>query len=174
MIVLVTGGRRYSDRHKVFSTLNDLSRQRRIIGLIHGCATGADALAKEWMTIRIKREYAECAERRRTTPQAKRRDDIQYHPVLWMVGCIAQWDDITTPPVALRTRADGSQYNAAAGAVRNSQMLKWHPNICVVFPGGSGTENMRGQAFASGIEIVDPINNPQSIKIAHPVQGGMG
>jgi len=49
MIVLVTGGRNYADRAKLFATLDAL---QPISILIHGAAAGADRLAGEWCFLR--------------------------------------------------------------------------------------------------------------------------
>ena len=49
MIVLVTGGRNYADREKLFATLDAL---QPISILIHGAAAGADRLAGEWCLLR--------------------------------------------------------------------------------------------------------------------------
>lgn len=46
MIVLVCGGRRYSNRDYVFDTLDEIAAD--ITLLIHGGAPGADTLANEW------------------------------------------------------------------------------------------------------------------------------
>ncbi len=48
MKILVCGGRRYSNYQFVNSVLNDLHASRKITCLVHGDATGADALAKNW------------------------------------------------------------------------------------------------------------------------------
>lgn len=44
----VTGGRRYTNRFKVYGDLDRVLAKRGRIVLIHGNGTGADALAKEW------------------------------------------------------------------------------------------------------------------------------
>lgn len=161
MIVLVTGGRKYPDRDKVFTTLNDLCKSRgRITGLIHGMASGADAFAAEWMAVRIKREILICAENRKSFPASPpgsghRPSGRPYHPDLWMVGCPALWDDLETQPVIRKLRADGTPYNAAAGGIRNQYMLTWHPNLVVAFPGGTGTADMCRRARAAGLEPIE-------------------
>jgi hypothetical protein len=153
--VLVCGGRNYNNRARVFEVLNDLCRQRRIRGIIQGGATGADALAKEWQAIRIRREAAVLLERRKATPRSQRDyNNIQYDPDLWSVECKAQWTDLETPPVLIRTRRDGAKYNALAGSIRNAFMLQWHPTKVVAFPGGSGTADMCKQARAAGLEPI--------------------
>jgi hypothetical protein len=49
MRVLVCGGRSYDNRDRLFSVLDQISRDTFPIGLIiHGGAPGADTLAKQW------------------------------------------------------------------------------------------------------------------------------
>ena len=48
MIVLVTGGRRYSNRLYVFKILDKIHDRVGITLLVHGGASGADSLAGEW------------------------------------------------------------------------------------------------------------------------------
>ena len=61
MKVLVTGGRKYLDKVKVFSSLDKLHKENPITLLIHGAAKGADSLANCWAEDRkvpIKRYHA--------------------------------------------------------------------------------------------------------------------
>lgn len=48
MIVLVTGGRNYSDRDRVFSTLDKLHAETPITCIVAGEQTGADTYALKW------------------------------------------------------------------------------------------------------------------------------
>ena len=48
MKVIVCGGRNYSDRKRVFTTLDALHAETPITVLMHGDARGADALADDW------------------------------------------------------------------------------------------------------------------------------
>lgn len=48
MRVLVTGGRYYADREKVWHELGELRHQNSNLVVIQGGATGADKLAIEW------------------------------------------------------------------------------------------------------------------------------
>lgn len=48
MIVLVTGGRDYSDAKLVGEVLTRVHKEHHIQLLVHGCATGADTLAAIW------------------------------------------------------------------------------------------------------------------------------
>ena len=50
MRILVCGGRTYSDRQKVYDTLDLLSPPP--ITVIHGAARGADTLAADWAALR--------------------------------------------------------------------------------------------------------------------------
>lgn len=113
--VLVFGGRNYADFGMVCQVLDQLFSKFGMECLIHGAATGADSLAKEWA--------------------AARNVPLEPYP--------ARWDDLQTPPVVLRYTRTGRPYNAAAGGVRNQRMLdEGRPNIAVGFPGGSGTADM--------------------------------
>ncbi len=48
MLVLVTGGRKYRDKDKVFKVLDRVHACRQITTIIHGDAKGADRFAGEW------------------------------------------------------------------------------------------------------------------------------
>lgn len=54
-IVLVCGGRDYDDRDRLFQILDTAHAANPISLLIHGGATGADALADEWQRSRMVR-----------------------------------------------------------------------------------------------------------------------
>jgi hypothetical protein len=149
--VAVTGGRDFNDREFIFSTLDRLEIASGCIfrGLIHGaCPTGLDQIAAAWQRGRIERGRAICNEIRRTE---------KHHPVncsLWIWGFPARWYDLTTPPVVLRRRKDGTPYNAAAGAIRNGQMLRQgKPAWLIAFPGGPGTTDCVKQARGLEIEV---------------------
>lgn len=48
MVVIVCGGRDFSNREYVFSALDSMHGEERITLLRHGAARGADTLASEW------------------------------------------------------------------------------------------------------------------------------
>lgn len=48
MILLVCGGRAYSDRAAVYAALDRAHAHRPITLLVHGGASGADSLSAEW------------------------------------------------------------------------------------------------------------------------------
>lgn len=52
MILLVCGGRDYTDRDAAFAALDRAHAKRPVTVLIHGAQTGADTLAGEWAEAR--------------------------------------------------------------------------------------------------------------------------
>jgi hypothetical protein len=52
MRILVTGGRKYADRARVYSALDAVHAKHTITLLIEGGAKGADRLARDWATLR--------------------------------------------------------------------------------------------------------------------------
>lgn len=58
-------------------------------------------------------------------------------------------------------KADWKGHGKFAGPIRNTMMVKMSPDICVVFPGGRGTNDCARKAKEAGIPIVDlryPVN----------------
>jgi hypothetical protein len=52
-------------------------------------------------------------------------------------------------------QADWKRHGKAAGPIRNQLMIdEGHPDLCVAFPGGSGTENMLGKCAIAGVSIM--------------------
>ena len=127
MKVLVCGGRNYSDRDKVFEVLDYINQNRsKITLLIHGAATGADALGREWA-------------------KARAVEDDPY-PALWT------W--LEAPNAVIRYRKDGAAYNANAGPDRNAKMRAvGKPDAVVAFPGGRGTDGMIEKARQAGARV---------------------
>lgn len=69
----------------------------------------------------------------------------------------ALWDDIDRPGAIIRTRRDGSKYDAGAGPARNQRIIdKWKPSRLIAFPGGKGTQDMVKRARAAGLRIAFP------------------
>lgn len=52
MIILVCGGRDYSDVEAGFIALDYLNKQHKITGVVQGDARGADAVGKQWAQTR--------------------------------------------------------------------------------------------------------------------------
>lgn len=150
--ILVCGGRGYADKERAEQVLWDLNRKDVILGLIHGCATGADKLGADWMRERIKRDVAHCTENRQLDRDGAKR--LRRMSPLWIVGCPAHWGDLETPPVVIRHGRRGP-YNAAAGSVRNEFMLTWRPRLVLAFPGGPGTKDMVTRARRAGVEVLE-------------------
>lgn len=130
MRVVVTGGRSYSDTKRVFAVLDELHARRPITALIEGGASGLDVRAKAW------------ARQRGVLP----------------VPFPAPWTDIGHPGAVVRYRRDGTAYDAAAGGRRNQQMIdEGRPDFGLVFPGGTGTADMRARLVAAQIEFEDVV-----------------
>lgn len=127
MKVLVCGGRKYWKMFEMTAILDKLNKERVIHFIIHGDAPGADRLAGQW------------ADRR----------GILCKPYP------ADWDNITRPGAVVRNRKGyGTQYDAAAGHVRNQKMLDVEkPDLVVAFPGGDGTQDMIRRAEAAGVKV---------------------
>lgn len=52
--------------------------------------------------------------------------------------------------------AEWKKYGRAAGAIRNTRMLKeGRPTLVVAFPGGKGTTNMVRQAEKAGVPVIE-------------------
>ena len=51
MRVIVCGGRNYTDKNKIFKTLDIFHEKLQLTLIIHGDATGADTIAAEWAEI---------------------------------------------------------------------------------------------------------------------------
>ena len=126
--VLVCGGTKFRDEAWLNRELDEVHRQRKITRLVHGAAPGADTLAAKW-------GFANHI-------------FVQSYP--------AKWNDIDAPGAVPRFRADGELYNAAAGPIRNREMLqKENPDLVVAFPGGVGTADMVMKARKKGIKVME-------------------
>lgn len=127
MRVLVTGGRRYNDWGTLCATLLPIHIEHPISAIIHGDATGADALAKKFALL--------------------------YGIRNWPFP--ASWSDISHPMAVVRTRRDGSQYDANAGPRRNQRMItEGLPDLVVAFPGGDGTADMVARSKKAGVPVL--------------------
>ena len=119
MRILVCGGRTYDDRDSVWRTLDDYQRRYGPVTIIQGGATGADALAKEW---------------------------CYRQPNVTLISVPANWEDLSPPDAVIRTRADGSKYDANAGIRRYAEMLDEKPDLVLAFPGNRGTRQILRRA----------------------------
>lgn len=124
MIVLVCGGREFTNYDRICEVLDDVlaSSPTAHIRIINGGARGADQLSTVWAKMRGQ-EYIE-------VPVAKDPED--------QVRMQAQFNWIT--------------HGKGAGPMRNATMLELHkPDYAVVFPGGNGTEDMLLRLFYAGV-----------------------
>lgn len=101
-----------------------------ITEVVSGCAPGVDSWGERWAL--------------------KKGIPIKRFP--------ADWNNIAVPGARVRRQQDGKLYNANAGPMRNSQMAKYADAVAL-FPGGSGTEDMRKKAAGRGLAIYDMATN---------------
>lgn len=137
MIVLVCGGRTYTDPADLWAELDRLKPMPTL--LIEGgqrtrdpvdrtkIIGGADYWGQQWAASR----GIPC----RTVP--------------------ANWADIETPPVKIKFRPDGRPYNVLAGHNRNQKMVDMAPKILIAAPGGGGTADCIRRARGAGIRVID-------------------
>lgn len=55
----------------------------------------------------------------------------------------------------LRFHADWKNFGRSAGPIRNRLMIDLKPDLCVAFPGGRGTNNMKTLARAAMIPVME-------------------
>ncbi len=68
----------------------------------------------------------------------------------------ADWTDLSHPDAVIRTRRDGTKYDALAGHRRNQKMLdEGKPDLVVAFPGGTGTADMVKRAIKAGVKVIE-------------------
>ena len=113
-IFVVSGGRNYHKEKTVFNKLDKFHNRYNCELLVEGEAEGLDSLAKKWAESRnIK-----------------------------IAKCPADWKDLTVKGAVIKNGKYGP-YNVLAGIQRNQRMIdEYKPEIAVIFPGGSGTEDM--------------------------------
>ena len=115
MILGITGGRKYNDRATAFALLDRIHAWWPVTRLVHGNASGADTIGKDWT--------------------ASRGIPDDPYPALW--------DDISIPGAVIRRHPDGRPYNVMAGHQRNQRMVDVSGmDILAAFPGNTGTADM--------------------------------
>lgn len=133
MRIVVTGGRKFTDKSVIHGCLDYINSLVKITAVRHGNANGVDKICGEWARVNnIKEEI--------------------YTP---------EWDDLTKTDAVIKVSNNGKQYNAKAGHDRNQKMLDDTPapNLCVPFPGGTGTKDMIKRMYKSGIPVYEVIKN---------------
>jgi hypothetical protein len=126
--LLVTGSRSDNRWGFILDTLDIINEDKGpFTELIVGDATGVDHWAAEW---------------------AKERG----------IPCRvfkADWNDTSHPDAVVRTRNDGTKYDAKAGPRRNQRMADEKPDYAVVFPGNVGTRDCFSRIKKAGIKYVE-------------------
>jgi YspA, cpYpsA-related SLOG family len=125
MKAIISGGRDFSDKIHLETTLKYCLKWWNLSLIITGGATGADTLAHNWATS---------------------------HGLQTLVKK-ANWEDITREGAVIRKRRDGSLYDALAGHHRNQLMLNEKPNVVIAFKGGTGTEQMITISRKAGVPV---------------------
>lgn len=139
MIVIICGGRHFTDRDFLFAEMDALHALRPISLVIEGGQRtwskllgrnvgGADLFAAEWAAARKVP--------RKRVP--------------------ADWSDLSHPDAVIRTNRRGEQYDAKAGGRRNQTMLEMGPALVAAFsPSGNGTADMVRRARAANVEVIE-------------------
>ena len=120
-IAVVTGGRDFGDRNAVYLALDALAPDV----LVTGSASGADSLAEQWAEFRA----------------------------VWSVRlpvCASLWRRHGPPAGPARNRlmcrtVEGLAYSMA-GTDPDGANARRTRSVCIAFPGGKGTANMRKEA----------------------------
>lgn len=155
MRVLITGGRDYADREKLYQILDAIQHygtawqpgERRFMvyedngcetptsewwgeidTVIHGhCPTGADQFADDWG---LERQIA----------------TERYE---------ADWDNLDAVPALIRKNSTGKFYNALAGFQRNTRMVMiGRPHLGIICPGGDGTAHCAGELRKHRVPVI--------------------
>lgn len=127
MRVIVTGGRFFDDISFVRLALSTLPSDTVVV---HGSASGADTLADQ-VALELGLE-------------------VERHPAKWKMH---DWNGISGVKCHHRSRPDDRC--PAAGPRRNQEMADLGADLCIAFPGGSGTADMKKRAKAAGIEVIE-------------------
>jgi predicted Rossmann-fold nucleotide-binding protein len=126
MKLIIAGGRHYNMTPADHKQLDAILTKHQVTEIVSGGAAGADAAGEEWA-------------RSRGLP-------IKRFPAMWTV--------LTQPDAMIKTRWDGTQYDARAGFRRNEQMAQY-ANAGALFKGGSGTADMRNRAKKHQLTIFE-------------------
>lgn len=140
MIVIVCGGRHYTDGAFLFSEMDRLHAELQITMVVEGGQRtydkktrrpigGADFFANEWAVLRgvlVRTENA-------------------------------RWGDLSHPDCVIGRNRKGEPYDKNAGFRRNQLMLdRFQPERVIGFrPGGGGTQDMLDRAVEAGVKIVE-------------------
>lgn len=125
MILVVTGGRKFTDKDFCWEVLDDVHANQNIELLVHGDAGGWDRLCRDWA-------------RDRGVPEK---------------GVAADWKNITREGAVVRQGQYGP-YDVTAGFVRNQDMAEnYGATACLAGPGGTGTADMVERCDKAGVRV---------------------
>lgn len=126
MKAIIAGGRDYKPTTEDIDIICDLINQYEIDTIIQGGANGADSFGL-WVAETFNINH---------------------------IDFPAKWDDIeTNDPLIIATNKQGKKYNKLAGHNRNERMAK-EADICILFPGGSGTLDMNKRAVRHNLRVI--------------------
>ncbi len=132
MRLLIFGGRAYADWVAFCQAMEKYRGAEQSLTIIHGGATGADAMGEKWGLL-----Y---------------RAGLERFP--------ADWKDLSHPDAVISHRKSGS-YDMLAGFRRNQQMIdEGKPDRALECPGGSGTADMHRRLVRAGIPIEYVVKKP--------------
>lgn len=127
MKTIIAGSRDIVKDHLVFSIVETSGFE--ITEVVSGHARGVDQLGEQYA--------GECG-----LP-------IRIFPVTDL-----DWRNVNAPGARIKTRKDGTQYNANAGRDRNTQMAEYADALIAVWDGQSpGTRHMIGEAYRLGLKV---------------------
>lgn len=130
MKVIIAGGRDFKRTKKDCDLLLNLHKKYNFTEVVSGEAPGADKFGESFAKfINIP---------------------IKPFPALW--------NDLTKEPCKIKKNRYGYEYNALAGFNRNEQMASYAEAV-ILFPGGSGTEDMWERSVKHGLKIIHDANN---------------
>jgi hypothetical protein len=75
------------------------------------------------------------------------------HKDVTLINRPAKWEDLSHRHAIIKTRANGTQYDARAGIRRNAKMLDEKPDLVIAFAGGKGTADLVRRAEAARIPV---------------------
>lgn len=130
-MVLATGGRNFTDHFLLSEWLDRIQYEADdralLLAVLQGGAGGTDLMVREWAMDRN----------------------------VWLLTERAKWEDLSCPDARIKTRGDGSRYDANAGPRRNQLMLdKYEVDLCLAMPGGNGTADMVRRCRKAGVPIL--------------------
>jgi len=127
MKTIIAGGRNIRNVASIFKAIEDAKLD--ITEVVSGTAGGVDKIGEMWAN--------------------SKGIPVKRFP--------ADWENLTYPDAIIRTREDGSSYDAKAGARRNGEMAKYvgkEGALIAIFDGESkGTLDMIEQAQEQGVKV---------------------